>query len=146
MTELVLQITFGVVIMGGLIALIMASTRIVRTPGTGWTAIWAGLGLLLAGTMLGLAQAADMLESTPVLNIPAVLDTLKDFVCLLGGSMFLGLGLIRRLVIATGGTPIEHLNETLAKTVHELGSAQELLNSIVRSAINGVMILKAIRD
>jgi diguanylate cyclase (GGDEF)-like protein len=146
MSDHVLQIVFGACIVAAIGALISTSSRFLRSPGNGWFAIWIGLGLLAAGAAFSVLGSYGLLNEVPVLRERPIFNAVKDYICFLGGSMFIGLGLIRRLVIATGGTPVEHLNETLAKTVKELGSSQELLSSIVRSSINGVMILKARRD
>jgi diguanylate cyclase (GGDEF)-like protein len=146
MNSPLLDIVFTVVILAALIALVTVGVRIARRPGSGWQSIWMGLVLLLIGGGLGLANSRELLVSLPVLNDAPLLDILRDYVCFVGGCMMLGIGLIRRLIVASGGSEVEHLNETLATTVMELSSAQELLTSIVRSSISGVMILKAVRD
>ncbi|MCH7546573.1 MAG: EAL domain-containing protein [Planctomycetes bacterium] len=146
MNDLVLEIIFATVILTAVTLLIFSGMRFIRSPGNGLLAVWIGLGMLLLGGLLGIAESQVMLKTIPVFNNPATVDIIRDFVCYLGGSIMLGIGMIRRLVSASGTNHFEQLNETLAKTVRDLGSSQELLNSIVRSSISGVMILKAVRD
>ena len=146
MNDLVLEIIFATVILAAVTLLIVTGTRFIRSPDNGMLAVWIGLGMLLIGGMLGVAEPKGMLENVPILDNPATVEIIRDFVCYIGGSIMLGIGMIRRLVSTSGTNNFEQLNETLAKTVLELGSSQELLNSIVRSSISGVMILKAVRD
>lgn len=146
MNDLVLEIIFATMILAAVTLLIVTGTRFIRSPDNGMLAVWIGLGMLLIGGMLGVAESKVMLENVPILDNPATVEIIRDFVCYIGGSIMLGIGMIRRLVSTSGTNNFDQLNETLAKTVLELGSSQELLNSIVRSSISGVMILKAVRD
>ena len=66
MNDLVLEIIFATVILSAVTLLIFSGMRLIRSPGNGLLAVWIGLGMLLLGGLLGIAESQVMLKTIPM--------------------------------------------------------------------------------
>ena len=112
----------------------------------GGPSIIVGVVLLVAGGMLAAADHKTVVGLVPYIDTIREFRFARDIVGFFGGALFLGCGLFGRLATGTARDQIFRLHGAMAMAHHDLKSAQELLNSVVRSSISGVMILQAIRD
>ncbi|MHC4429933.1 MAG: putative bifunctional diguanylate cyclase/phosphodiesterase [Planctomycetota bacterium] len=73
-------------------------------------------------------------------------DLLFRDLCLIAGAIFFATGLVRQLSAVRRGDHLRQLTGALARADQDHTATQDLLASIVRSSISGVMILHAIRN
>ncbi|MHC4416147.1 MAG: putative bifunctional diguanylate cyclase/phosphodiesterase [Planctomycetota bacterium] len=146
MSDPLIEIFVAAVVVAVIVALIEIITGSLRPSARGWASILIGASLLGFGGLLSIDDDSEPPESATHVEPPESQQFRRDIVCFLGGALFVGTGLIRRLTPASGHDHLRRLNSALAQTSRELSAAQELLNSIVRSSISGVMILQAMRD
>ena len=142
MSELRFEIYAAAAGVALLVALLEFLASDQRPTVRGWATILAGLAFLSIGGFLRLSEEPAIPGQRPML---AEDHLYRDF-CLIVGSIFLGSGLVRRLGTVTRGDQRRKLATALARSDRELASTKELLTSIVRSSISGVMILHTVRD
>ena len=130
---------FGVIVGVAIVATLIETGR---PTAKGWVSIIIGLALVATGAAISGATALGMLDGLPLFQDVELHVFLRDMICLVGGGLFLVVGLLRR-VTTTG---YARSADPASRATLELSSVRELLNSLVRSSINGIMILKAIRD
>lgn len=112
----------------------------------GTISICIGLGLLIFGSALSVVGPRNPLLRVPPLNRPLTRVFLRERICLSGGAFFLACGIIWRVAAVIGHRDVKSLRRKCRRTADELSSAQEVLHSIVRSSVSGVMILDTVRD
>ncbi len=112
----------------------------------GMPSIYLGLILLVVGGVFTTADAELLIEYVPLIDSDKGIRFVRDTVGFFAGALFLGCGLFGRFSTGTARDQIQRLADAIGKTSNELKSTQELLSSVVRSSISGVMILQAIRD
>ena len=114
--------------------------------GRGGPSIMIGVALLAAGGLLAVADQRMVIDTLPFIDSANDYRFARDVVGFFGGAMFAGCGLFGRVATSSVREHVQHLHEATVRAAAEVKSAQELLNSVVRSSISGVMILQAIRD
>ncbi len=112
----------------------------------GGPSIIIGVVLLAAGGTLAAAGHGAVIGAVPYIDDMRDFRFVRDILGFFGGALFLGCGLFGRLATGTARDQIHRLHAAMGAAHQELKSAQELLASVVRSSISGVMILHAIRD
>ncbi len=117
-----------------------------RPGARGVPSIALALVLLLVGTLMTVAGHQEYEFQSPWLANEANRDFIQNIVGFFAGALFLAFGLFRRLRGGVVREQIRQLSETLGATTKELTSTQELMTSLIRSSISGVMVLYALRD
>ena len=146
MSDVLIEI-FGVGAVVAILASLIESSasRRFRPTTRGWILAVIGLVLVTIGALMPSPSSSSYVVGTAFPGASPVLVFVRTMVCLLGGALFLAIGLLRRLAASPVGGP-RQIHDPMAKAGLELRAAQELLNSVIHSSINGVMILKAMRD
>jgi len=70
----------------------------------------------------------------------------RDIGCFFAGALFLGCGVMRRMSSGNTREHLRQLADTLGHRGNDLKNTRELLDSVVRSSMSGVMTLQAVRD
>ncbi len=143
MTDVLIEILSVAVVVAIVAGLIESGSRRLRPTTRGWLLALIGLVLVAIGGLMRDPGSSSYVVGTSVPEESPGLVFLRTMVCLFGGALFIAIGLIRRLAATAGRAPGY---EPMAKAGLELRKLQELLNSVIHSSINGVMILKAMRD
>jgi diguanylate cyclase (GGDEF)-like protein len=146
MSEELIAIFCAIAVVAILVTLIETLAASFRPGSRGLTSIWIGLALLFLGGALTVVEKQGFVSSAPLLDDPSTRRLLRDYLGFSIGALFLGCGVIVRFSSGASRGHVQYLNESLGKTGKELSSTQELLSSVVRSSLSGVMILQAIRD
>ena len=114
--------------------------------GRGGPSIMIGVVLLAAGGMLALTDRRLVIDTVPFIDSASDYRFARDILGLFAGALFAGCGLFGRLATASAREQVQRLHEASVRAAADVKSVQELLNSVVRSSMSGVMILQAIRD
>ncbi len=146
MSEELIAILCAIAVVVILVTLIETVTGSFRPGSRGITSICIGIDLLIVGGILTTLEPYEILARVPLLEEPDSRKVVRDFVGFLIGGLFLGCGVIARFSSGAARGHIQYLNETMGQQAKELSSTQELLTSVVRSSLSGVMILQVIRD
>jgi diguanylate cyclase (GGDEF)-like protein len=141
-----LTIFCAIAVVAILVPLIETVTGGFHPSRRGIASLSVGGSLLVLGAALTLFESQGFLASVPLLESPDSRAMIRDFIGFLIGGLFLGAGAIVRFSSGAARGHLQYLNETLGQTGKELASTQDLLTSLVRSSLSGVMILQVIRD
>jgi diguanylate cyclase (GGDEF)-like protein len=136
----------AIAIVSILVPLIEAVTGGIHPAKRGMASIGIGLALLTLGAVLAILEPHGILDSVPLLESTDSRAMIREFLGFLVGGLFLGCGAIVRFSSRAARGHVQYLNDTLGQIGRELSSTQDLLTSLVRSSLTGVMILQAIRD
>ncbi len=146
MNDPILELFGAAAIVVIFVVMIEIITGFLRPQARSWAPVLIGLSLLGLGGLITLTDTPALWGSEADPGLMEAGGFHWNIVCFLGGALFIGTGFIRQLALGRGREYVQRLNSALASTSRELSSSQELLSSIVRSSISGVMILQAIRD
>ncbi|MHC4320635.1 MAG: PAS domain-containing protein, partial [Planctomycetota bacterium] len=146
MSQELIAIFCAIAVVAILVTLIETVAGSFRPSNRGVISICIGMGLLALGAVLTTLEENQILAAVPLLEEADSRKFVRDFVGFLVGALFLGSGVILRFSSGAARGHIQYLNDTLGQTTKELSSTQELLTSVVRSSLSGVMICQAIRD
>ncbi|MHC4416093.1 MAG: putative bifunctional diguanylate cyclase/phosphodiesterase [Planctomycetota bacterium] len=145
MSEALIQLIFSAVAAAFLVIVTEVVVGHFRpTVRRGLPSTLVGLGLLAAGGVLTVAGPRNLPFSW--LENPLTRVFIRETVCLFGGALFLVCGVIWQIAGGAGRRHMLRLGQELRQTNFDLASAQEVLASVVRSSVSGVMMLDAIRD
>ncbi|MEE8458872.1 MAG: EAL domain-containing protein [Phycisphaerales bacterium] len=108
--------------------------------------IMIGVMLLAAGGLLAMADQRMVLDTVPFIHSVPDFRFARDIVGFFAGALFVGCGVFGRFATGNAREQVQRMQEASARAAAELKSVQELLSSVVRSSISGVMILQAVRD
>ncbi len=114
--------------------------------GRGQATIVIGVVLLAFGGLLAMADRRLVFETVPLIETARDYRFARDIVGFFAGALFVGCGVFGRVATGSARGHMQRLHEASVLAAAEVKSAQELLTSVVRSSISGVMILQAIRD
>jgi diguanylate cyclase (GGDEF)-like protein len=112
-----------------------------RPAARGWASIIVGLAFLGVGGFMSDGEVPAILGTGVFAG-----DLLFRDLCLIAGAIFFATGLVRQLSAVRRGDHLRQLTGALARADQDHTATQDLLASIVRSSISGVMILHAIRN
>jgi diguanylate cyclase (GGDEF)-like protein len=146
MSEELIAILCAIAVVVILVTLIETVTDSFRPGNRGVTSICIGIGLLILGGALTTLEPYEILARVPLLEAPDSRELVREYVGFLIGGLFLGSGVILRFSSGAARGHLQYLNDSLGHASKEISSTQELLTSVVRSSLSGVMILQAIRD
>ncbi|MHC4128046.1 MAG: putative bifunctional diguanylate cyclase/phosphodiesterase [Planctomycetota bacterium] len=146
MSQELIAIFCAIAVVAIVVTLIETVTGSFHPGSRGVTSILIGFGLLFVGAAVTVLEQSEVLASVPLLEEPDSREVIRDYVGFFIGGLFLGYGIIVRFSSGASRGHIQYLHDTLGQSSKELSSTQELLTSVVRSSLSGVMILQAIRD
>lgn len=126
-----------------LVGLFSIGRRQGRVVTRGWPLVTLGLGLLLFGSVLEHTEGFG-LEYNHFINQPIVRILLQEMVGYCGGFLIMTLGLVRWRSAFMNARAANRAK--LVQGIFAQHSPQELLTSIFRSSLSGIVILKAVRD
>ncbi len=146
MNDAIIEIFFTAAVSAIVMVLVETIAGNVRPRTRGVPSMTIGLVLLIIGGLLTLAERSQIDFGTSLLGDANARDFFKNIVGFLAGALFLICGVVRRLMTTSTSGRWRQLSEDLGIASRELASTQELLSSVVRSSISGVMILHCLRD
>jgi diguanylate cyclase (GGDEF)-like protein/PAS domain S-box-containing protein len=148
MIQVVTQVLYVAAGVTALVVFIEAIVGRVQPSARGAPSMALGLGLLAMAAFVTVADNVPILqERFGNLQEPGSRQVLWSTLTLLGGAIFIVATQVHKLVAPVA--PVEQAavaERKPAKPGHEHGDAQELLRSLVRNSISGVMVLRAIRN
>jgi diguanylate cyclase (GGDEF)-like protein len=112
----------------------------------GMPSIWIGAVLVSAGAILTILNPEWAIENVPLVDSVETFRLVRDLGGFFAGALFVVCGLFSRLSTGLAHGQIERLATSLGKTSNELKAMQEVMSSVVRSSIHGVMIVQCLRD
>ncbi len=112
----------------------------------GMPSIWIGAVLVTLGGLMAVLDPEWTIAIVPLVQSPENFDFVRYIIGFFGGVMFVVCGLFRRFSTGVAHGQLERLAASLGQTSNELKAMQEVMSSVVRSSIHGVMILQCLRD
>ena len=112
----------------------------------GMPSIAAGASLLLFGVFLTFGGPRNPLLSVAPLNRPLTRVFVRETVCWFGGTLLVVCGAVCRLGAAASRREVSRLDDQLTIASNERNAAREVLTSVVRTSVSGVLILRAARN
>ncbi len=112
----------------------------------GMPSIWIGAVLVTIGGLMTVLDPEWTIRNVPLLTSPEDFQFTRNIIGFFGGAMFVVCGLFSRYSTGIAHGQIERLAASLGETSNELKAMQEVMSSVVRSSIHGVMILQCLRD
>ena len=146
MSDTLVELFCAIALVAISVTLIETVMATYRPASRGLASMTIGVLLLTLGGGLAYAEHNGMGPSVPLLDTREDRRFVSEKMGFLAGALFLGFGVIVRFGSGASRQHIRFLNNSMDRSTKELSSTQELLNSIVRSSLSGVMILQAIRD
>ena len=146
MNDPILELFGAAAIVVSFVVMIEIITGFLRPTARSWAPVLIGLSLLGLGGLIALTDTPALPGSETDPGLMEAGGFQWNIVCFLGGALFIGTGFIRQLALGRGREHVQQLSSALASASSELSSSKELLSSIKRSSISGIMRLQAIRD
>ncbi len=112
----------------------------------GMPSIWTGAVLVTLAGLMTVLDPEWIILNVPLVDSPETFQFARGIVGFFAGAMFVVCGLFSRFSTGMAHGQIERLATSLGQTSNELKAMQEVMSSVVRSSIHGVMILQCLRD
>jgi diguanylate cyclase (GGDEF)-like protein len=112
----------------------------------GMPSIWMGAVLVTVGGLMTVLDAEWIIRNVPLVESPENFRFARNIIGFFAGPLFVVCGLFSRFSTGMAHGQLERLAASLGQTSNELKAIQEVMSSVVRSSIHGVMILQCLRD
>jgi len=147
MTSFLIEMIGAALLVALLVVVVEILTgRLRPTAQRGASSLAIGGGLVAVGVVLAVHGPPNPMAVAPWMDRLLTRHLLEETICFFGGALFLAGGLLWRIAGGDARQRILQLKEQIKETGEQVNTAQEVISSIVRSSVSGVMILDALRD